>query len=73
MTLLRSHTLILFGLLLLLILLLSGIHPYDRPTWLMDVAPILIAGPVLVVTCPRASNSLRVNGDWLRRCLSPRI
>lgn len=53
MTLSRPHTLILFGLLLLLILLISGIHPYDRATWLMEVAPVLIAAPVLVATYRR--------------------
>jgi putative membrane protein len=28
----------------------SGIHPHDRLTWLLEVAPILIAVPVLVAT-----------------------
>ncbi|MDE2440329.1 MAG: DUF2238 domain-containing protein [Betaproteobacteria bacterium] len=31
-------------------LLASGIAPYDRPTWLMEVAPVLILLPVLVAT-----------------------
>lgn len=31
-------------------LVLSGIHPYDRATWLMEVAPVLIAVPILVAT-----------------------
>ena len=31
-------------------LLVSGIHPYDRATWLMEVAPVLIAIPVLIAT-----------------------
>ena len=32
---------------------ISGIHPYDRATWLMEVAPILIAAPILVATARR--------------------
>ncbi|NTU50108.1 MAG: DUF2238 domain-containing protein [Desulfobulbaceae bacterium] len=45
--------LILFGLLLLSMLLVSGIRPYDRATWLMEVAPILVAYPVLALTYRR--------------------
>jgi putative membrane protein len=29
---------------------ISGIGPHDRVTWLLEVAPILIAAPILVVT-----------------------
>lgn len=32
------------------LLTLSGIAPYDRATWWMEIAPILIAVPVLLVT-----------------------
>jgi putative membrane protein len=28
----------------------SGVAPYDRGTWLMEVAPVLLAAPVLVAT-----------------------
>lgn len=39
---------LLFALILLLGLLgLSGAHPYDRATWMMEVFPIFIAVPVL--------------------------
>lgn len=31
-------------------LLVSGIAPYDRLTWLMEVAPVIIALPLLIVT-----------------------
>src|SRR5574343_1499959 len=31
-------------------LIVSGIAPYDRPTWLMEVAPVLIVFPILVAT-----------------------
>ena len=34
-------------------LLASGIAPHDRLTWLLEVAPILIAVPVLVATARR--------------------
>ncbi|AQT64352.1 hypothetical protein BVG97_23750 [Serratia marcescens] len=37
-------------LLLLAALIHSGIHPYDRTTWLMEVAPVLIALPLLWLT-----------------------
>jgi len=41
---------VLFGLLVVAALLLSGLRPYDRTTWLMEVAPVLMAIPVLVLT-----------------------
>ncbi len=28
-------------------LIVSGIHPFDRATWVMEVAPVLIAAPIL--------------------------
>lgn len=31
-------------------LIVSGLAPYDRLTWLMEVAPVLIALPLLIVT-----------------------
>lgn len=42
----RSH-LAVAGLVLLGLLILSGWQPYDRATWLMEVAPVLIALPIL--------------------------
>jgi len=38
---------------LLVALVVSGIAPYDRVTWWMEVAPVLIAAPVLVATYRR--------------------
>ncbi len=35
------------------LLTISGISPYDRATWWMEVAPILIAVPVLLVSAKR--------------------
>jgi putative membrane protein len=34
-------------------LIVSGIHPYDRTTWWLEIFPILIAAPVLVLTARR--------------------
>lgn len=36
-------------------LVLSGIHPYERGTWWMEVAPVLIALPLLIATHKRFS------------------
>ena len=41
------------GILLLALLVWSGVHPYDRGTWLMEVAPILVVLPLLCVTWKR--------------------
>lgn len=44
---------ILFGLPVLIALAISGIAPYDHATWLLEVAPVLIAIPVLLLTYRR--------------------
>ena len=41
------------ALLVLVALVASGIHPYDRGTWLLEVAPVLIAAPLLAATWRR--------------------
>jgi putative membrane protein len=46
----ESITLIVSGSMALVI---SGINPYDRLTWFLEVLPILIGEPVLVATYPR--------------------
>lgn len=38
------------SMLLLVLLAWSGIHPYDRTTWLLEIFPILIALPLLAAT-----------------------
>jgi putative membrane protein len=38
------------GLLLLGLLTLSGIRPFDRGTWLLEVAPVLVVLPLLALT-----------------------
>ena len=35
------------------LLVLSGIHPYDRATWLMEVLPVIIALPLMAGTYKR--------------------
>ena len=35
---------------LILILIISGIHPFDRGTWVMEVLPVLIIVPLLIYT-----------------------
>jgi putative membrane protein len=41
------------GSIVLSALIVSGIAPYDRLTWFMEVAPVLIAAPVLIGTYRR--------------------
>lgn len=38
------------GLFVLAALIVTGLDPYDRTTWLMEVAPVLMAAPILLVT-----------------------
>ena len=38
------------GIAVLIALVISGIKPYDRATWWMEVAPVLIAAPILAAT-----------------------
>src|ERR1700704_262738 len=49
----RARWLIAAAIALLALLLISGWQPYDRATWWMEVAPILIALPVLWFTYGR--------------------
>ena len=49
----RNHVLVVSGLVVLLALIVSGIDPYDRPTWFLEVLPVLIAYPVLFATYRR--------------------
>ncbi|AKJ27315.1 DUF2238 domain-containing protein [Caldimonas brevitalea] len=43
----RTPWLVLASVALLALLALSGLDPYDRTTWLMEVAPVMLALPVL--------------------------
>lgn len=43
----REYPLIAAALILITLLALTALHPYDRTTWLLEVVPVLIALPVL--------------------------
>jgi putative membrane protein len=49
----RRNALILSTLVLLGLLAWSGWHPYDRPTWWLEITPILVALPILWMTYQR--------------------
>ncbi|SFB29205.1 DUF2238 domain-containing protein [Azotobacter beijerinckii] len=49
----RNRLLATLGLSVLAALLTSGIAPYDRATWLLEVAPVLVAAPLLAFTYGR--------------------
>ncbi len=49
----RERMLAILALLILGLLAVTAVRPYDRLTWFMEVAPVLIAGPVLVLTYRR--------------------
>ena len=49
----RTKWLVLASVAVLALLLLSGWRPYDRATWLMEVAPVMVAVPVLWLTYRR--------------------
>ena len=49
----QTQTLFLASALLMFLLGLSGLQPFDRTTWLLEVAPILIALPILWATYRR--------------------
>lgn len=49
----RSPILLAASGVMLLLLLLSGLHPFDRTTWLLEVFPVLIVLPLLLATYRR--------------------
>ncbi len=49
----RNRLLATLSLSVLAALLASGIAPYDRATWLLEVAPVLVAAPLLAFTYGR--------------------
>ncbi len=48
-TMMRAEALVLLGL-TALALVLSGIEPFDRTTWWLEVAPVLLGAPLVLVT-----------------------
>jgi putative membrane protein len=49
----RDRLCLVLGIAVLVILVISGIAPYDRATWIMEVAPVLIAAPIMAATYRR--------------------
>jgi putative membrane protein len=49
----RSRALVTSAVLLVALLVVSAIRPYDYGTWALEVAPILIALPILIATYER--------------------
>jgi putative membrane protein len=50
---LRSRFLVAGSIVLVVLLAVSGVRPYDRTTWLLEVLPVLIALPLLWATYRR--------------------
>jgi putative membrane protein len=49
----RERILIILLVILCALLIATGISPFERLTWLMEVSPVLIVLPLLVLTCRR--------------------
>jgi putative membrane protein len=49
----NQKALVVISIVLIISLVLSGLHPYDRTTWVLEVFPVLIVLPVLWVTYRR--------------------
>jgi len=49
----RKLVLVASALAVLAALVASGVAPYDRATWLLEVAPVLIVAPILIATWRR--------------------
>ena len=49
----RSFILMIASITLIALLALSGIRPFDRTTWVLEILPVAIALPVLWATYPR--------------------
>ncbi len=49
----RTHTLVAASLVLIALLALSGIQPYDRVTWMLEILPVLIVLPLLAASYRR--------------------
>ncbi len=47
----NAHRLML--LVMVICLVLSGLHPYDRTTWILEIFPIILATPVLIFSYKR--------------------
>ena len=57
------------GLAVLAALLASGLRPYDRTTWIMEVAPVVVALPILLATRERFPLTPLLYGVIFLHCL----
>ena len=46
----KERSIIIMAVAVVICLLLSSFHPYDRITWVMEVAPVLLGLPILLFT-----------------------
>lgn len=49
----RTTPLAIAAVVLVTVLALSGLHPYDRPTWLLEVFPVMLVLPALLMSYRR--------------------
>jgi len=49
----RTRLLVIASVVLLGLLMISGLHPYDRATWVLEVAPVMVVLPILWTTYRR--------------------
>jgi putative membrane protein len=49
----RERNLAILFIVIVVLLVATAISPYDRTTWFMEVAPVLLVGPLLVLTYRR--------------------
>ena len=49
----RERNLVILCIVIGVLLVATAISPYDRSTWLMEVAPVLLVGPILILTYRR--------------------
>ena len=66
----RTKMLALAGLVLIALVALSGVHPYDRGTWLLEVLPVVIVLPLLAFTYRRFPlTALLYAGIFIHACV----
>ena len=66
----RTKVVALAGIVLTALLALSGVHPYDRGTWLLEVLPVVIVLPLLAFTYRRFPlTALLYAGIFIHACV----
>lgn len=48
----QTFILVVASIVLIVLLALSGIQPFDHTTWVLEAFPVAIALPVLWIACP---------------------